>query len=290
MVQGYFGKIRTIMGILLNLGKIRITVMVMFTTAMGYLMAQKAFQIPMIYPLLGTFLLACGSAALNHWQDQILDGQMFRTKLRPIPSGRISSNQALGIALFWTLSGIGLLYWGAGFLPMILGITALIWYNGLYTYLKRLTPFAVIPGSIIGAIPPLIGWTAARGQLADQAILSVAMFLFIWQIPHFWLILLRNHKDYQKGSIPVFQNEKRLAGWTFWGTLATVISALSTSVTGGVRSPLSMGVLVLASLGLVYSVLSLRRGDLSKLSSAFRNINIYALSVIFVVSMDNLIF
>ena len=179
-----------------SLVKIRITSMVMVTTAFGYLLA-KGFDFWLFPCLLGTWLLAMGSAALNHWQDKEIDEKMQRTKERPLPAKRLKDAQVLTIAFLLIFSGSGLLLLYS-LLPFLLGLLALLWYNGIYTYGKRWSPFFVIPGSLIGAIPPLMGWFAGSGTFSlSFSILFLTTFLFFWQIPHFWLILLLHYEDYQ---------------------------------------------------------------------------------------------
>ncbi|RME05262.1 MAG: protoheme IX farnesyltransferase [Planctomycetota bacterium] len=187
---------------LLALAKIRITSAVVFTTTIGYCLATKQFQLPLLNIILGTFLLACGSAAFNHFQDRKIDAKMNRTKQRPLPSNALTAKQVLWIALAWILLGSLTLYWQAGTLPTLLGLIAVLWYNGVYTPLKRKTPWAVIPGALIGSLPPYIGWTAGGGNLLAPPIFAFALFMFIWQIPHFWLLLLTYGKEYEKAQLP----------------------------------------------------------------------------------------
>ncbi len=181
--------------------KLRITLASTVTTGVGYIMARGQFDRHLIAVMVGILLQACGAAALNQVQDARLDGRMARTAGRPIPSGRISR---FGAAIYAVvLLGAGtILLWFGGKAPALLGLAAAIVYNGVYTPLKRVTPFAVLPGSLIGALPPVVGWTAAGGYLVDPTIHLVAFFFFIWQIPHFWLLLLLYARDYRDGGLP----------------------------------------------------------------------------------------
>jgi len=177
--------------LLVELGKVKITFAVSLTTITGYVLAKGVFDSGLILPAIGIFILACGSSALNHYQEKDKDSLMERTKNRPIPSGRISPDRALFVALALSVAGAWLLYYSSGFLAMQLGILALIWYNGIYTPLKRKTAFAVIPGSLIGAIPPAVGWVAGGGNMLNPNLFLLLFFFFIWQVPHFWLLLLK---------------------------------------------------------------------------------------------------
>jgi len=155
--------------LLFELVKPRITVASATTTAVGYLMARGQFDLRLAPVLIGIFLQACGAAALNHVQESDVDARMQRTARRPIPSGRISRPGAALIALALLAAGSFVL-WLVEPAAAWLGLAAAVVYNGVYTPLKRVTPFAVLPGSLIGALPPAAGWVAAGGYLADPTI------------------------------------------------------------------------------------------------------------------------
>lgn len=212
-----------------ELGKVRITFFVTLTTFVGYYMVDAQVDATLWWVLLGIFLLASGSAALNQYQEHDHDAKMDRTKGRPIPSGKISPAHGLTFALGLSAIGAYLLYWAAGFETMQLGLLALLWYNGIYTPLKRKTAFAVVPGSVIGAIPPMVGYVAAGGSILDPQILAFAFFMFMWQIPHFWLLIMKNGDDYSKAGFPTISdiyNEKQLKSITYVWIAATVVSSL----------------------------------------------------------------
>ena len=124
--------------ILMDLNKVRITFAVTLTTIAGYILAKDGIDLGIISPVIGIFVLACGSAALNHIQDQDKDAIMERTSNRPIPSGQISAKLATIIGLMEVIIGSVILYLGSGFLALQLGLVTLIWYNGIYTPLKCL--------------------------------------------------------------------------------------------------------------------------------------------------------
>lgn len=212
----------------LELLKLRITFASTITTLVGYVLARGQFDLNMAPVLLGIFLQACGAAALNQVQDAGLDVRMGRTAGRPIPSGRISRNGALAMALGLILAGT-LVLASSSWLAALLGLTAAIIYNGVYTPMKRTTPFAVLPGSIIGALPPVAGWVAAGGYLNDPTIHLVAFFFFIWQIPHFWLLLLFYERDYVAGGLPsMFDrfDRRQLLKLTFLWIAAVCVSSM----------------------------------------------------------------
>jgi protoheme IX farnesyltransferase len=127
---------------------------------------------------------------------------MSRTRSRPIPAGTITPIQALLVALGMICCGVILLALLCGSTTTILGISAVLLYNGLYTWMKRWTAFAAVPGAVIGVLGPAIGWVAAGGTLLSPAMLAIAMVFFLWQVPHFWLLNLRYPSDYNAAGYP----------------------------------------------------------------------------------------
>ncbi len=280
--------------ILAELSKVRITFAVALTTIAGYLLASGQFDSGMILPTLGIFILACGSSALNHYQDSDRDILMERTKNRPIPAGKISRNNTLLIAIL--LSGIGsaLIYIGSDFVGFQLGLLALIWYNAIYTPMKRKTAFAVIPGSVIGAIPPVVGWVAGGGSITDPHAMILAFFFFIWQVPHFWLLMLRYGKEYEKAGYPAITslyNDKQIRYITFLWTFATAISALMIPLFGLITSKTITILLMLAVFWLVVVFAGLLRKQVTTFNPFyyFMRINYFVLAVIIFLSIDPLL-
>ncbi len=136
---------------------------------------------------------------------------MERTRRRPLPAGTLKPRDALALAMGPALSGFCLLWLVHNPSAALLALLALAWYNGVYTYPKRVTPVAVIPGALIGALPPAIGWTAAGSGILDPQVLSVSFFFSMWQVPHFWLLLFVHRSDYQKAGLPTLLNLLRPA-------------------------------------------------------------------------------
>lgn len=280
--------------IILELNKVRITVAVTLTTIAGYILAKGTVDMGMILPVLGIFVLACGSAALNHIQDRDKDAIMERTSKRPIPSGDLSTNAALLIGLTEIILGSALLYYGSGFLAMQLGLLALIWYNGIYTPLKRKTAFAVIPGSIIGAIPPLVGWVAAGGSLADPKAMVLGLFFFMWQVPHFWLLMLKYGEEYEKAGFPSITSKiskQQVKNSTFLWTVATAISALMVAMSGLISLLVFKILILVASVWLisVFSKLLVKQKVEFNPFYYFMRINYFVLIMIVVLSIEPLI-
>lgn len=153
---------------------------------------------------IGVMLLAAGSSALNQVLERDLDRLMTRTSGRPLPRGDLSPTVAALIGTGALLAGLLALAGGGGLLPTLLGGGAVAWYLGLYTPLKRRTPFALVVGACCGAVPPVIGWCSAGGEWGDYRIMLLAGLLFLWQVPHFWLFQRRHEGDYRRAGIPLF--------------------------------------------------------------------------------------
>jgi heme o synthase len=279
---------------LLELSKVRITFAVALTTITGYVLASGRFDAGLILPTVGIFILACGSSALNHYQERDKDARMERTLNRPIPSGRISATGALIFAIILIVAGSWIIYAGSGFLAMQLGVLALIWYNAIYTPLKKRTAFAVVPGSVIGAIPPMVGWVAGGGSLSDPRALIIAFFFFIWQVPHFWLLLLKFGKEYEKAGFPSITSiytDKQIKNTTFIWTMATAVTALMLPVFGIVNSNVIAVGMLMAVIWLVVVFSKLLRRSDEKFNARyyFMKINYFVLFIIIFLAVDSLI-
>lgn len=163
----------------------------------------------------------------------------------------------------------------------------------IYPNLKKITPFAVIPGSVIGAIPPMVGWVAAGGSLFDPKAGILAFFFFIWQVPHFWLLLLKFGKEYEKAGFPSLTNmysNKHIKNITFIWTLATAIAALMIPVFHIVET-LFVGIaLLFSAIWLIYkfSDLILKENTVFNARAYFMKINYFVLSVIIFLNIDHL--
>ena len=280
--------------ILLELNKVRITVAVTLTTMAGYILAKGTVDFEMVMPVLGIFILACGSAALNHIQDRDKDAIMPRTSNRPIPSGDLSTSMALVIGLSEIIIGSALIYYGSGFLAMQLGILALIWYNGIYTPLKRKTAFAVIPGSVIGAIPPLVGWVAAGGSLLDPKAMVLGLFFFMWQVPHFWLLMLKYGEEYNKAGFPSITSKiskQQVKNSTFLWTVATAVSALMVAMSGLISLLIFKIMILAASIWLIAVFSKLLNPHTQNFNPFyyFMRINYFVLIMILVLSIEPLV-
>jgi heme o synthase len=191
-----------------ELSKFGIVLLVLVSAAAGFMLrAPLGADFPWAHGLVvlaGVMLLSSGASALNQVQERRRDALMARTANRPLPSGRLSYAQGLVFAAVATAAGAAVLWLGIGRTAGVLGVTAAVFYNGVYTpWLKPTSPFAAVPGAIPGSIPPVIGWVAAGGSLTDAGAIILFGILFLWQMPHFWALALRYRADYASGGFPM---------------------------------------------------------------------------------------
>jgi protoheme IX farnesyltransferase len=187
-----------------DLGKFRLSAMVVVTTGLGFVVASHQLSTPLDFPCLlwtclGTFLAAIGAAAFNQAIECRRDKRMLRTKNRPIPAGEISATHAAFFALLACIAGIAILCPTSNGLTAVLGFLNILLYVAIYTPMKPHSTANTLVGAIVGAIPPMMGWSAATGSLSAGAWLLAAL-LFIWQIPHFLALAWMYREDYARGG------------------------------------------------------------------------------------------
>jgi protoheme IX farnesyltransferase len=200
-------------GDFVTLTKPRVVLMVLVTTAVGYRLGSvgTADWGRLLQTLVGTSLAAAGTLALNQYLERGSDGLMRRTQRRALPSGRLTASEALAFGILATLLGLGYLAVVVGVLAAGVTLATSGIYLFLYTPLKRLTPLSTIVGAISGALPPLTGWAAARGELGSGGWILVAI-VFLWQVPHTLAIGRLYQEDYARAGIrilPVVDPEGR---------------------------------------------------------------------------------
>lgn len=276
---------------LADLTKFRIAALSTLSAATGYVVFCRALNTGMLTASLGVLLLAMGACAMNQFQDRELDARMERTRRRPIPAGTLTTAAALAIAVLLIIGGCLILWLAHNPAAALLGLSAVGCYNVGYTYLKRVSAFAAIPGALTGALPPAIGWTAAGGSPIDLHILALCFFFFIWQVPHFWLLLFAHGADYEKAGLPSLTNlfsVRQLASLTFIWMLTAFASSLLLSIYRLTISPwVNIGLLA-CGLWLAWKASGLvRRGrEPAHFPAAFRSINLYALTVMALLVLD----
>jgi protoheme IX farnesyltransferase len=184
-----------------ELTKPRMNFLVVITTTVGFVMASRGSThwMQMLHTIIGTALTAASAAVLNQLIERQHDAKMPRTSDRPIPAGRISPAEAAACGLALGILGVGYLIFAVNLLTALLGLATLLLYILVYTPLKRVTSLNTVIGAVPGAIPPLMGFTAAQNALSLEA-LSVFGILFFWQMPHFLAIAIMYKRDYQAGG------------------------------------------------------------------------------------------
>lgn len=198
----------------LELAKPRVAVLVLFTVGAGVLLAGgRDFPfLVLLHTVLGTALVATGASALNQWLERDSDARMRRTENRPLPAGRL---QAPEVFVFGLLLGLGgVLYLAvtlSHILAALIAAVTFVLYVAVYTPLKRRTPLNTLIGAVPGALPPLIGWCAVRGELTHEAGL-LFLILFLWQVPHFLAIAWIYRAEYARAGLcmlPVVDGDGR---------------------------------------------------------------------------------
>ena len=185
------------------------------------------------------------------------------------------------------------MFFGSGLLALCIGLLNLFWYNGVYTPLKKRSALAIIPGSLVGALPPMVGWVAAGGNIFDPQILILGSFFFIWQIPHFWLLLLIFGKDYEQAGFPTLTqifNIDQLSRITFVWIAATFAVSTLLPLFGLIKNYIIYLGMLVSGVWLMWNAFRLLRPVKENIwfKLAFREINIFAILVVLLLSIEKL--
>jgi protoheme IX farnesyltransferase len=185
-----------------ELTKPRIAVMALVTVGVGYLLGAEADArlVPLVHVLVGAGLVAAGGSALNHLLERRPDARMRRTANRPLPAGRVHPAEAATFGLSLAVGGITYLLAFSTPAAAVAATATAALYVGVYTPLKRLSAWNTVVGAVPGALPPVIGWCAARGDLSAEGLALFAV-LFVWQLPHFYSIAWMHRDDYARGGM-----------------------------------------------------------------------------------------
>jgi len=227
---------RTRMFDLAELVKARLTLLVLLTTAAGfYLGAQSPFSYAALFhAVFGTAAAAAGAAALNQWWERKLDALMRRTKMRPVPAGRMRAAEALTLGIVLSIFGVGYLTIACNALSATLAAVTILIYIFCYTPLKRASTANTLVGAVPGAIPPMIGWAAARGTI-DAGAWCLFAILLLWQLPHFFAIAWMYRDDYSRAGFRMISSddlsgERSASQSVFFCILLLVIAGLPTFI------------------------------------------------------------
>ena len=185
----------------IRLVKFPLSVTVAAAFLAGYLVQTPRIDVVSSTLFFSVLLLACGCGCLNNYQDRFLDKRFSRTRDRPLPANKIPSRLAMVLVMVLIPSGLYGLYCQSLTL-FFLGLLAVCFYNFLYTSLKRRTLWAMLPGVACGMLPPWMGWLAAGGEPLSLKIWLIMVIFGVWQMPHFWLLLLANNTDFAESGIP----------------------------------------------------------------------------------------
>jgi heme o synthase len=225
------GAEKSLPAVLVDLVKARLTALVLLTTFVGFYLGEsgRINCLLMFHALFGTALVAAGAAALNQWLERDFDARMRRTASRPLPSGRL---QPATVAIFGGLcSVLGLIYLAVLVNPLtsVVGAVTSVSYLFIYTPLKRVTWVNTLVGAVPGALPPLMGWTAARGELSGEGWALFAILAF-WQIPHFMAIAWLYREEYAKAGFVMLPSCadgcNRTAQQAIFNTVALLLASL----------------------------------------------------------------
>jgi protoheme IX farnesyltransferase len=253
-----------------TLTKPEVNLLILMTTSAGYYLASRGpLRIGgLLNTLLGTLLVASGTATLNQWMERVWDGQMRRTASRPLPAGRISAREAFWFGMLLSVAGGLYLAFAVNSLSALLAISTLLSYLLIYTPLKRKTPLCTLLGAFPGAMPTLIGWAGASATIDRQAWFLFAV-LFLWQFPHFLAIALMYREDYERAGyrmLPGFDLDSRFTrAEIFSFTLILVI----TTTLPGMRADGTLYTCLMALAGafMLYHVAKLTRSTSKALAS-----------------------
>lgn len=242
------------------LTKPRLNSLTVTTAGVGYFLGATSpiDLLMMLHVLIGSGLVAGGAAAFNQVAERDIDETMARTKLRPMPMGRISPNEGRIFAVITAIAGLGILLVGTNVVAAIVAATTLVSYVAIYTPLKRRTSWATIIGAVPGALPPVIGWTAARGALTIEAWVLFSI-VFLWQLPHFYALSWLYRSDFEKSGLPLIAVQdpdgRRTAKRALFFSCALVPVSLTPTFVGLAGLPY----LVLATvLGAAFVILAVR--------------------------------
>jgi len=257
--------------------------MVSLSATTGYFLTSSSLSWIVLYLFAGVFFLAAGTTVLNQIQECRRDGMMPRTMGRPIPAGEISLRSASMVAALLLIGGAVLLSFN-GWLPMILGLLNIVFYNLIYTPLKTRSWLAIIPGAVVGGVPPLIGWTSAGFYIFHPNAVFIAIFVFLWQIPHFWLLMIKYGKEYELAgfsSISKRLNERQIKTVVFYWGVITSLFLMLFPVFGFNFKPILLTLMVGMNFGfiLLFHRFLFWEKNSKSIYKAFILINTYALVV-----------
>ena len=265
------------------LTKPEVNLLILMTTSAGYYLASRGPLriVGLVNTLVGTLLVASGTAALNQWVERVWDGQMRRTASRPLPSGRLDPREAFLFGVLLSIAGGLYLALAVNGLTAFLALSTLLSYLLIYTPLKRKTPLCTLLGAFPGAMPALIGWAGASASIEPHAFYLFAI-LFLWQFPHFLAIALMYREDYSRAGykmLPRFDLDFR---FTRAEIVAVTVMLVVTTMLPLVdhAGPIYQSGMFLAGVFLLYHVTKLARSASIVLASRVLHASVFYLPIV----------
>ena len=277
----------------IGLCKIKVSLFAALSAVAGFLCSPHHHPGQVSFLFAGLLLLASGSSSLNQYQEKDIDALMPRTAGRPIPAGRVGACQALAFSCLLMGAGLLTLALGIGFAVALLGLGTVLWYNAVYTYLKRKWAFAIVPGTLAGIMPPVIGWLAGGGAWSDLPLLYLSSLFFLWQVAHSLLIMGEYGKEFTSAGLPsltavfsVRQLSRITGSWIF----AVAVTCLLLPLFVFPRpSALWLVLLGTAFLGLTFSAIRVFRGGVLAYAILSRRLHgVLLLMLIVLATQENL--
>ena len=260
----------------------------------AYIMAKGEISTDMFIATFAVLLVAMGVSTLNQVQEHKEDALMERTKHRPIASGKMTPTTGMVIAAILVISSLVLINDLLGTIGVNLFLFSFIWYNLVYTPLKKKSAVAVVPGAILGVIPPAIGWLTAGHSLGEQEFFALGLYYFIWQIPHYWLLVMLHYGGYKDAGYPTVMRlfgQGSLQRLTFVWLIMTLFSGFfMVDIFNPQENFINIFLVINAIFAFVSSLKLLQKNfELTDARSVFWKINLAFLVTIILISIDRMI-
>ena len=271
-----------------TLTKPEVNLLILMTTSAGYYIASRGpLRVSgLLNTLIGTLLVASGTATLNQWVERVWDGQMRRTASRPLPAGRLSAREAFWFGMLLSVAGGLYLAVAVNGLSALLAMSTLLSYLLIYTPLKRKTPLCTLLGAFPGAMPTLIGWAGASASINRNAMFLFGI-LFLWQFPHFLAIALMYRDDYARAGyrmLPHFDLDSRFTRAEILGFTGILVLATMLPLAGR-GGPVYLVAVALAGLYMLYHVANLMKSTSTVLARKVVHASVLYLPVVLAMMM-----
>lgn len=286
---------KNIISNILKLLKFRIAIATGISSAVGYVLSVNTVSWEILGAFWGAFFLAAGAASMNQIQEWKFDAMMNRTKSRPIPTKFFTTREAIPLSIGFLIIGFSIiLLTMISPISLLIGLSAFIFYNGFYTPLKRVSPFATIPGALIGVIPPILGWSLGNTDFLSAQLFSLIIFLFVWQMPHFYFLLFIFEEDYRNAGFPVLTDrfsKLQISRISFFWIFTLVIVSFMLAIVDPNFSMILLIMYFIAGIALLFRIRNLMfvNNTPRYYRLAFMQLNLYVLLVLISVSINKFI-